>query len=102
MKPGFKAATCRTGLIARPVSGRLVEMDVRLDQAGTGKAPSRVVGFGCTRQPAINRDDLAAGNADIQRLRKRAVGEAGITNEQVHTISSGMSPVPVTQLSRPR
>src|SRR5215469_2650241 len=80
VKPDFKAATCRIGLISRPASGgqRLVEMNVRLDQAGTGKAPSRVVGFGCTRQPALNRDDLACGNAAILRLRKRAVGKAGI------------------------
>ena len=74
-------------------------MDMRIDKAGSSEASSRVVGFGCTRQPALNRDDVAAGNADIQRLRKRAVGEAGITNNQIHAISSGTSPVPLTQPS---
>src|SRR5215472_11812330 len=89
-------------------------MDMRLDKAGTCKAPSRVVGFGCTRQPALNRDDLASGNADIQWLRQRPIGKAGIANNQVHVISFDMSPVPtqpcaaevtaeaITRLTSPR
>ena len=74
-------------------------MNVRLDQAGTGKASSRVVGFRCTRQPALNRNDLACGNADIERVRKRPISKSGITNDQVHSISFDMSPVPLTQPS---
>ena len=67
---------------------------MRLDKAGASEASSRVVGFGCTRQPALNGDDLASGNADIQWLCKRPINEAGITNDQVHAISFGTSPIP--------
>ena len=86
--PYARYASCVSTLIGVPGEGRLissdggvpgvarsavddarvVEMDVRLDQAGTGKAPSRVVGFRCTRQPSLNRDDPASDNADIERL----------------------------------
>src|SRR5215471_20849819 len=59
---------------------RLVEMDVRLDQASTGKASSRVVGFRCTRQPSLNRDDPASDNADIERLSQQPIDKAGVTN----------------------
>ena len=41
---------------------------MRLDQTGTSKAPSRIVSFGWTREPTLNRDNLASGNTDIERL----------------------------------
>jgi hypothetical protein len=59
VKLGFNAATCFIGLISRAASGRtavddarLIEMDMRFDQTGTGEAPARIVSFGCARHRA--------------------------------------------------
>jgi len=86
VKLDFSAATCLD-------DARLVEMDVRLDQTGTDEPPARIVGFGGVGQSAFDRDDLAAGNAEVQGLSDRPIGEAGITNDQVHVISSDVSSI---------
>jgi hypothetical protein len=36
----------------------------------------------------LDRDDFAAGDADIQRLFARPISEAGIANDQIHAIVS--------------
>ena len=45
---------------------RLVEMDVGLDQAGTGEPPLGVVACGVGARAALDRDDAAALDADVQ------------------------------------
>ena len=37
-------------------------------------------------QSAFDRDDLAAGDTDIERLLDRPIGEADIANDQIHAI----------------
>ncbi len=59
-------------------------MDMRLDQTATGEASARVIDLARPRQAALDGDDLAAGDSDIQRLFPPPIGEAGVTNDQIH------------------
>ncbi len=58
-------------------------MDVRLDQTATGEASAGIIDLARFCQTALDRDDLAAGNTDIQRLLGRPIGEKGVTNDEV-------------------
>ena len=70
----------------RPIEDpRLVEMDVRLDQPGTGEAPAGGIGFGFAGKALLDRDDLAASHADVDRPCRRIIGEPGILHDQIHS-----------------
>ena len=59
-------------------------MDVRLDQTGASEAPAGVINLPDARQPGRDRDDLAAGNTDIDEFWP--VRQADIAYDQVHAI----------------
>ena len=63
-------------------------MDVRLDQTATDQPPAGIIGLARCREMGLDRDDFAAGDADIQRLFARPISEAGIANDQIHAIVS--------------
>ncbi len=59
-------------------------MDVGFDQAGAGEAPTRVIALGRIAETAPERDDPAAGDADIQHFPRRPIGEPGVAYDQIH------------------
>jgi hypothetical protein len=59
-------------------------MDVRLDQPATDEAPTGIIGLARFRQTALDRNDFAAGNTDIQRRLCGPIGKVGVTNDQIH------------------
>ena len=61
---------------------RLVEVDVRLDQAGTGEAAARVVNLRIRRDRMLDRHDAAVRDADV--MRPVAVGQARIADDEIH------------------
>ena len=65
-------------------------MDVGLDQAGTGEASAGVVDRALGGKPALDRDDAAFLDADIQRTLGRTIGQARIADDQIHGYSALM------------
>src|SRR5262249_8764116 len=71
---------------------RLVEMDMALDQARAGKAPARVVALRVGVQPALDGDDAALVDADVERAVGDAVGQQRVADDEVHVTPPGCSP----------
>ena len=63
-------------------------MDVRFDQTGAGKAFARIISFRGDRQTLLDRNDLPAGDANVHRLTREAVGEPHIAYDQIHVDQS--------------
>ena len=59
-------------------------MDVGLDQARTGEAPAGVVDLALGGKPALDRDDPAFLDADVQRTVGRTIGQPRIADDQIH------------------
>src|SRR5262249_53675905 len=77
-------AECRARLRRAALDdARLVEMNVRLDQAGTGEASAGIMHRRIGRDVRLDRDDAAGGDADVVR-RALAVGEPRIADDEVH------------------
>ena len=70
---------------------RLVEMDVDLDQSGTGEVSAGVVNLGLGGEPALDGDDAALLNADIQRSVGEAIGQARVADDEVHESALAIS-----------
>ena len=86
----FSGVTPFTGLKARARlrraavdDARLVEMDVRLDQARAGETALRIVDRRIGRDGALDRHDAPVRDADVERLL-RPVGEPRIADDQIH------------------
>ena len=62
----------------------LSRMDVRFDQTGAGEAPARIIGSRRGWQAPLDRNDLPAGDADVHRFTRKAVGEPHIAYYQIH------------------
>jgi hypothetical protein len=68
---------------------RLVDMDVRLDQAGAGEPALRIVDLRLGRQSAFDGDDAALADADIQGSIGGAVGQARVADNEIHHLPLG-------------
>ena len=62
---------------------RLVEVDVRLDQARTAETATRIMLRRVDHQPRLDGHDAAARDADVERLA-RAIGQPRIADDEVH------------------
>ena len=62
----------------------LVQMDMRLDQAGAGETAVRVEDRAIGLQGGLDRDNPAVRYADINRRCFRRVRKSGVTDDQIH------------------
>ena len=69
---------------------RLVEMDVRLDQAGTAQAPARVMLGSVSDKLVLDRRDTPIRDADVHRLA-RAVGEPRVADDEVEHLKGELN-----------
>ena len=65
---------------------RLVEMDVRLDQAGAGEAAARIMDRRIGRERALDCHDAPIRDADVER-RAGPIEQSRIADDEVHLIA---------------
>src|ERR1700759_5444590 len=70
----------------------LVEMNMRLDQAGDDQAASSIQFWGTHFESRRNSDDGGALEADIDGTQLTCQQNAGATNDQVHQFTAGRAP----------
>jgi hypothetical protein len=63
---------------------RLVEMDMRLNQPGTGEAAAGIEALARGAEPRRDGGNAPAGNADIDRLLFRRVAQPCVANNEIH------------------
>ena len=68
---------------------RLVEMDVRLDQARADEVPPGVIDLRLGGQAALDRGDAALRDADIHGSVRGTIGEPRVADDEVHSFMRG-------------
>src|SRR5262245_37714147 len=69
---------------------RLVEMDMRLDQTGTGEVAPGIIDLGIGGDAALDRDDATLLHADIQWSVGGTIEQAYVANDEIHDHSALM------------